>query len=502
MNAPFDVADRIGEVAREAASGVMRSDAAATNTPKVRALYQARVPIHPKLVHGTFRTVKTALMIVMLGVYYGVPWLRWDRGPNLPDQAVLIDVARGRMFLFYWEFWPQEVVFVTGLLCLAALGLFLITALLGRVWCGYACPQTIWTDLFIYVERAFEGDRAARIRMDKSPWSFDKAWRKTGKHAVWLSIAAATGGAWIFYFHDAPTLMAQLFVGEAPLVAYAFLGILTFTTYSLAGLMREQVCTYMCPWPRIQAALIDEQTLSVTYRTDRGEPRGAHKKGQPWDGRGDCVDCNQCVAACPMGIDIRDGMQLECINCALCIDACDDVMVKVGRPKGLIAYDTDLNVERRKKGESARFQFIRSRTILYAAVLSVIAGLMLIGLSARSDLEVNVLRDRNPNFVTLADGRIRNGYTLKIVNKGTVARTFALTVSGPGPVDVAFTGFQSATSALTVDAGRVRAVKVYVSMNSRETGGQRADLTFTLSAEGIAPVSTNAVFVTGEGGER
>jgi cytochrome c oxidase accessory protein FixG len=201
-----------------------------------------------------------------------------------------------------------------------------------------------------------------------------------------------------------------------------------------------------------------------------------------------------------MGIDIRDGMQLECINCALCIDACDDVMVKVGRPKGLIAYDTDLNVERRKKGETARFQFIRSRTILYAAVLSVIAALMLVGLSARSDIDFNVLRDRNPNFVTLADGRIRNGYTLKIVNKGTAARTFSLRVSGPRPVDVAFTGFQNAASAMTVDAGRVRAVKVYVSMDSRGINGKRADLTFTLSAEGLAPVSTNAVFVTGEGG--
>jgi cytochrome c oxidase accessory protein FixG len=500
MNAPFNAADGIGEVAQEAASGVVRSDAAATNTPRVRALYQARVPIHPKLVHGSFRTIKTALMIVMLGVYYGVPWLRWDRGPNLPDQAVLIDVAGGRMFLFYWEFWPQEVVFVTGLLCLASLGLFLVTALLGRVWCGYACPQTIWTDLFIYVERAFEGDRAARIRMDKSPWSAGKALRKAGKHTVWLLIAAATGGAWIFYFHDAPTLLGQLFTGDAPLVAYAFLGLLTFTTYSLAGLMREQVCTYMCPWPRIQAALIDEQTLSVAYRTDRGEPRGAHKKGQPWDGRGDCVDCNQCVAACPMGIDIRDGMQLECINCALCIDACDDVMVKVGRPKGLIAYDTDLNVERRRKGEAARFQFVRSRTILYSVVLVIIAALILLGLNARSDLEVNVLRDRNPNFVRLADGRIRNGYTLKIVNKGTIARTFALNVSGPRPVEVAFTGFQNAAAALTVEAGRVRAIKLYVSMDPGELAAAQVDLSFTLKAEGHAPVLSQAVFVTGEGG--
>jgi cytochrome c oxidase accessory protein FixG len=499
MNAPFNPADQIGELPREAAAGVLRSDASATNTPLHRALYQARVPIYPKLVHGTFRAIKWALMIVMLGIYYGVPWLRWDRGSNLPDQAVLVDVANGRLFFFYWEFWPQEVVFVTGLLCLAALGLFLVTAIWGRVWCGYACPQTIWTDLFILVERAFEGDRAARIRLDKSPWSWDKFWRKTGKHALWLLIAAATGGAWIFYFHDAPTLLGQLFTGDAPLVAYTFLGILTFTTYSLAGLMREQVCTYMCPWPRIQAALIDEQTLSVTYRTDRGEPRGAHKKGQPWDGRGDCVDCNQCVAACPMGIDIRDGMQLECINCALCIDACDDVMAKVGRPKGLIAYDTDLNIARRKRGERSQYQFVRSRTILYAIVLIVIAGLMALGLSARSDLEVNVLRDRNPNFVRLADGRIRNGYTLKIVNKAPAARAFELRVTGEREVDVTFTGFQNAADALTVESGRVRAVKLYVAMDPGPGAASQTDLTFTLSATGQSPVVARGIFVTGTG---
>jgi cytochrome c oxidase accessory protein FixG len=499
MNAPFGSAEPVADPPHEAAAGVARSDAAATNTPAYRALYQARVPIYPKLVHGTFRNVKWAMLIVMLAIYYGVPWLRWDRGPNLPDQAVLVDVANGRLFFFRWEFWPQEIVFVTGLLCLAALGLFLVTALLGRVWCGYACPQTIWTDLFILVERVFEGDRAARIRLDKSPWSVDKLWRKTGKHTVWLVIAAATGGAWIFYFHDAPTLLGQLFTGEAPLVAYTFLGILTFTTYSLAGLMREQVCTYMCPWPRIQAALIDEQTLSVTYRADRGEPRGAHKKSQPWDGRGDCVDCSQCVAACPMGIDIRDGMQLECINCALCIDACDDVMAKVGRPAGLIAYDTDLNVERRRNGEPARFQFVRSRTVLYAVVLGVIAGLLTLGLSTRGDLEVNVLRDRNPNFVRLGDGRIRNGYTLKIVNKAAAARTLTLTVTGPRPVEVKFTGFQSAADALTVEPGRVRAVKLYVAMDPGPDAANQMNLTFSLAAEGLAPIVAQGVFVAAEG---
>jgi cytochrome c oxidase accessory protein FixG len=481
----------------EAAAGVLKSDAQATNTPIFRSLYRARVQIYPKLVHGKFRALKWALLAMMLAVYYGVPWIRWDRGPSAPDQAVLVEVANGRFYFFFWEFWPQEVVFITGLLVLAAFGLFLATALFGRVWCGYACPQTIWTDLFILVERAFEGDRAARIRLDKSPWSVDKAWRKSGKHTVWLLIAAVTGGAWIFYFHDAPTLMSQIFVGQAPLVAYVFLAVLTLTTYAFAGMLREQVCTYMCPWPRIQAALIDQESLSVTYRADRGEPRGAHKKGQPWDGRGDCIDCNQCVAACPMGIDIRDGMQLECINCALCIDACDDVMAKVGRPSGLIAYDTDQNVDRRKRGGKPAFKFIRSRTILYAVALSAVSAAMLVGLGLRTDLEVNVLRDRNPNFVRLADGRVRNGYTLKIVNKSPDARTFSLEVVGPAPAEVKFAGMQDEAAALTVEPDRVRAVKLYVSMPAPVDAEGQWDIDFKLKdAEGRI-VTGRSVFVPG-----
>jgi cytochrome c oxidase accessory protein FixG len=481
----------------EAAAGVAKSDARATNTPAARSDYQARVQIYPKLVHGRFRALKWALMAVMLAIYYGVPWIRWDRGPSSPDQAVLVDVANGRFYFFYWEFWPQEVVFITGLLVMASLGLFLATALFGRVWCGYACPQTIWTDLFILVERAFEGDRAARIRLDKSPLTVDKAWRKTGKHVVWLLIAAATGGAWIFYFHDAPTLMSQLFVGTAPMIAYVFLALLTFTTYALAGTMREQVCTYMCPWPRIQGALIDQESLSVTYRSDRGEPRGAHKKGQPWDGRGDCIDCNQCVAACPMGIDIRDGMQLECINCALCIDACDEVMGKVGRPYGLIAYDTDQNVARRKRGEKAGFVFVRSRTILYAVVLAIVSGLMLLGLNARSDLEASVLRDRNPNYVRLADGRVRNGYTLKIVNKSPVARTFSLDVVGPAPAEIKFAGGQDEAAALTVEPGRVRAVKLYLTMPVPAGVQGQWDVDFKLKDETGRSVVQRGIFVPG-----
>ena len=296
-----------------AAPGVTRSKAKAVNAAEERELYKKREPIYPKLAHGKFRFVKWVVMAATLAVYYLVPFMRWDRGAEAPDQAVLIDFAGRRFYFFFIEIWPQEIYYITGLLILAALALFLVTALFGRVWCGYACPQTVWTDLFIMVERAFEGDRNARIKLDRARWSLNKAWRKIGKHAVWLVIAGLTGGAWILYFHDAYDTVGNFFSGQAALSAYLFFAGLTFTTYIFAGTMREQVCIYMCPWPRIQAAMTDREALNVTYRIDRGETRGAHKKGDSWDERGDCIDCMQCVAVCPMGIDIRDGAQLECI---------------------------------------------------------------------------------------------------------------------------------------------------------------------------------------------
>lgn len=405
-------------------------DARAVNSKAARALYKKREQIYPKLVHGTFRNLKWAAMIVLLGIYYVTPWIRWDRGDLRPDQAVLIDFEGRRFYFFFIELWPQEVYYITGLLILASFGIFLAAALFGRVWCGYACPQTVWTDLYIYVERWIEGDRNARMRLDKAPMSLSKASKKIVKHAIWILIAAATGGAWVFYFADAPSLFGDIFAGRASATAYISTGLLTFTTYALAGTMREQVCTYMCPWPRIQAAMTDQHALSVTYRADRGEPRGPHKKGATWEGRGDCIDCNACVAACPQGIDIRDGDQLECINCALCIDACDDIMRKVGRPVGLIGYDTHVNVERRERGEKAIYKLIRSRTVLYAVLMFAVGGVMLNALLNRSTLDLNVIRDRSPPFVRLADGSIRNDYAIKLINMAPETRRVAIDVSG------------------------------------------------------------------------
>ena len=256
-----------------AADGIARSDAVASNSAANRKLFKSRVPIYPKEVDGLYRNLKWAMMAITLSIYYLTPWLRWNRGPGAPGQAVLVDLAHERLYFFFIEIWPQEVYYITGLLILAAVSLFLINALFGRLWCGYSCPQTVWTDLFIWVETRIEGDRAARIRLAAAPWTARKVAKRVSKHAIWLLFAVGTGGAWVFYFNDAPTLLHQLVNGTASLGNYAAIAGLAFTTYSLGGLMREQVCTYMCPWPRIQAAMTDTEALGVTYRRDRGEPR-------------------------------------------------------------------------------------------------------------------------------------------------------------------------------------------------------------------------------------
>lgn len=456
-------------------------------------LYKKREQVYPKLVSGKFRSFKFAFMVFTLLLYYGLPWARWNRGPNAPDQAFLFDFSGGRFYFGPIEIWPQEIYYITGILILASLGLFLVTSLFGRVWCGYACPQTVWTDLYIAVERFFEGDRNKRIKLDRAPWTFNKIWRKTAKHAVWLLIAALTGGALVFYFHDAPSLAYTFFTGHAPTTAYVFVGLLTFTTYALAGTMREQVCTYLCPWPRIQAALTDEDALNVTYRWDRGEPRGPHKKSETWDDRGDCIDCNACVTACPMGIDIRNGSQLECIHCALCIDACDEIMKKVERPTGLIAYDTDKNVERRAAGLEAKpFRLIRPRVIIYAVLISAVSGIMLFGLMTRSTFELNVLKDRAPPFVQLSDGRIQNGYTLKLINKRVNDKAIHLTVDGLEGAEVSLVGEDSTALNVTIEGEQVERYRLVIKAPAEGLkSNQRLRITATDTETGEA--DTNLV---------
>jgi cytochrome c oxidase accessory protein FixG len=466
-------------------------------------LYKPRTPIYPKLVHGRWRAIKWGMLIATLTIYYVTPWIRWERPAGLPQQAVLVDLTGRRFYFFFIQLWPQEVYFITGLLVIAALALFLTSALFGRLWCGYACPQTVWTDLFIVVERLFEGDRNARMRLDAAPLSLDKAWRKSGKHLSWLAIAAATGGAWVFYFHDAPSLWRSFWAGTAPVTAYISVALLTGTTYSLAGMMREQVCTYLCPWPRIQGAMIDEHTLQVAYLTDRGEPRGPHKKSESWEGRGDCIDCNQCVIVCPMGIDIRDGAQFECINCGLCVDACDEVMVKIGRPTGLIGYDTDFAVTARTKGTMPVYRFVRPRTIYYAVALALVSGLMIWGLATRAPVVFDVLRDRNPTFVRLHDGSIRNGYTLKVANRGFQRRDFAVTLTGLPADSLKTPGAAATTGALhlTVEPNQVGALRVFVVAPPSASGATSLPVAFHIS-DGAISADTATVFLSGEANSR
>lgn len=398
--------------------------------PAPTSLYANRVKVYPKAIKGRYRTWKWAVLIFCLSVYYLLPWLRWDRGEGAPDQAILMDMGAPRGYFFNIEIWPQEVYFITGLLVLGALALFLVTSLFGRLWCGYACPQTVWTDLYMLVERWIEGDRGARMRLDKSPLSFNKVWRKTAKHVVWLVIAIATGGAFALYFNDAPTFLVEFFTGAATVKQYFFVGLFTGTTYLLAGWAREQVCTYMCPWPRFQAAMLDDQSMVVTYEAWRGEKRGPHKAGTSWEGRGDCIDCGQCIAVCPTGIDIRDGIQLECIGCGLCIDSCNEIMDKVGRPRELITFDTEARQRARAQGTTAPWKFVRPRVVIYATLLVLVGAVMLGVLTTRANVSVNVLRDRAPLFVRLSDGDIRNGYTLKILNKRREKVDFTLSANG------------------------------------------------------------------------
>ncbi len=458
------------------------------------ALYTARQKIFPKRAEGAFRRLKWIIMAITLGVYYLTPWLRWDRGAYAPDQAVLLDMAHHRFYFFFIEIWPQEFYFVAGLLVMAGVGLFLVTSVVGRAWCGYTCPQTVWTDLFLVVERFIEGDRNARIKLDQGPWTARKLFLRIAKHSVWILIAIATGGAWIFYFADAPTLLKNLVNFHAPFIAYATVGVLTATTYVFGGIMREQVCIYMCPWPRIQAAMLDEDSLVVTYNDWRGEPRshGAKKAAAAGLIVGDCVDCNACVAVCPTGIDIRDGQQMECITCALCIDACDGVMDKIGKPNGLISYSTlrdynhnfsiaissagQIDPSRIRNGDGSFVSsikhfnwhvFIRPRTLIYIGMWSLIGLGLLYLLLIRDRLQVNVQHDRNPFAIKLSDGSVRNGYTIKLLNMVPEPRTISLSIAGLPGAEISIDGIENVngrSAIIPVEPDKLRALHVFVTV--------------------------------------
>ncbi|MDT9598510.1 cytochrome c oxidase accessory protein CcoG [Sphingosinicella rhizophila] len=411
-----------------------------------KSLYAKREPVCPKAVDGKFRRLKWLIMAVTLAIYYVTPWLRWDRGPYAPDQAVLVDLAHRRFYMFGIEIWPHEFYYVAGLLIMAGIGLFLVTSVVGRAWCGYACPQTVWTDLFQHVDRLVEGDRNAQMRLAKAPWTASKIGKRALKYAIFLLISLATGGAWIFYFADAPTLAHDLMAGDAADVAYATVGVLTATTFVLGGFLREQVCIYMCPWPRIQTAMLDERSLLVTYKEWRGEPRhrGTKKASLADLELGDCIDCYQCVSVCPTGIDIREGPQIGCITCALCIDACDKVMAQIGRPRGLIDYATLEDCRAEAQGGEATpvlKTILRPRTLIYFAIWISVGLAMLFALGERTRVDISAQPERNPVYVLLSDGAVRNSFTVKIRNMQ----------ARPREMEVAITGLAGA--AIWTDAG-------------------------------------------------
>lgn len=467
---------------KQAAHGIEQIDVRAVNSKADRSLFATRAKIHPKLTHGTFRNVKWLVMAGCLAVYYLVPWLRWDRGEGLPNQAILFDVENGRIFLFGLAIWPQELYLVTGFLVLSALALFLVTAVLGRVWCGYLCWQTVWTDMMVSVERFFQGDRNQRILLDKQPWGLSKIYKKSMTHITWVLIGVVTGGAFTFYFRDAPTLFVEFLTGEAPMIAYLFLALFTFMTYLMGGIAREQVCIYMCPWPRIQGAMFDKDSLLITYRDFRGEPRGPHRKSESWDDRGECIDCKACVAVCPMGIDIREGPQLECIQCGLCIDACNDIMTRIDRPQNLIAYDTFSSIENEKKGGGLSLRLIRPRTILYTSLLLLVAAVVGVAAMSKSELEMNVIAERNPFYVQLSDGSVRNAYTIKILNKRYEPHTFTLATTGIDGAILRISGMDDQTQPkITVVPDDLREIRAFVTVPADKLGnikGERTDINF------------------------
>ena len=386
-----------------------------------RSLYAKAEKIYPREVHGLYARLRTLGVLGLLGVYYVTPWLRWDG-----QQALLLDLPARKFHIFFITLWPQDFIYLAALLIIAGLTLFFVTALAGRVWCGYACPQTVWTEAFLWIERKVEGDRMKQKKLDAQPMNARKFRIKATKHFLWIAFAGWTGFTFVGYFTPIIDLGQRLLtfdLGPWETFWVIFYG---FATYGNAGWMREQVCMYMCPYARFQSAMFDKDTLVVSYHPERGEPRGSRKRSQDPQalGLGDCSDCTLCVQVCPTGIDIRNGLQYECIACSACIDACDDVMERMGYDKGLIKYTTQHSVE------GTPTHIIRPRIIIYTLILSAVIGLFTYSFSHRVALGLDVIRDRNQLYRETNEGLIENVYTLKILNMDDAAHTYALEATG------------------------------------------------------------------------
>ncbi|PPE70341.1 cytochrome c oxidase accessory protein CcoG [Caldimonas thermodepolymerans] len=397
---------------------------------QVVSLYQKQKKIYPRAVSGWFMGWRWALVWFTQLVFYGLPWLEWNG-----RQAVLFDLAARRFYIFGLVLYPQDFIYLTTLLVISALGLFFFTAVAGRLWCGYACPQTVYTEIFMWVEQKIEGDRVARMRLDKAPWTFEKIWRKTAKQAVWIAIGLWTGFTFVGYFTPIKTLAASaLSFGFGPWEWFwvLFYG---FATYGNAGYMREQVCKYMCPYARFQSAMFDKDTMIITYDEQRGEPRGSRsRKADPKQlGLGDCIDCTLCVQVCPTGIDIRNGLQYECIGCAACIDVCNGVMDKMGYARGLIRYSTQNGMANRWSRAQMFRRVLRPRVLIYGAILLAISIAFVVSIALRSPFKVDVIRDRGALARIVEDGYIENVYRLQVMNGTEAVQRYRVSVDGlPG----------------------------------------------------------------------
>lgn len=400
------------------------------------SLYEKRRKIQPRSVRGWFASWRWVFVWLTQVVFYGLPWLPWNG-----RQSVLFDLAARRFYIFDLVLYPQDFIYLTGLLVLSAYGLFFFTAVGGRLWCGYACPQTVYTEIFLWIEHRFEGERGARLRLDKTGWNWDKLWRRGGKHAAWIVIALWTGFTFVGYFTPIRTLWAEAFtLGFGPW-EWFWVNFYAFATYGNAGFMREQVCKYMCPYARFQGAMFDRDTMIVTYDAARGEPRGTRARGTDLKaaGLGDCIDCELCVQVCPTGIDIRKGLQVECIACTACIDACDGVMDKMQTPRGLIRYATENGLEQGWSRAQMFRRVLRPRVLIYGGVLLLISAAFVTSLALRSTVKVDVVRDRASLARLVDNGRIENVYRLQVMNASEEARRVRIGVAGLAGAEIAGT---------------------------------------------------------------
>ncbi|WP_348767277.1 cytochrome c oxidase accessory protein CcoG [uncultured Salinisphaera sp.] len=445
------------------------------------SMYQSRAKTYPREIKGFYQRLRTIMVFVLLGLFYLLPWVPWNG-----RQAVLFDLPARQFHILGLTFWPQDFIYLTLLLVICALGLFFVTAVVGRVWCGYACPQTVWTEVFLWVESKIEGDRMRRIKLDRGPWNADKIWRKTTKHTIWVLLGLWTGFTFVGFFTPITDLGARfltLDVGGWELFWTLFYG---FATWGNAGFLRENVCLYMCPYARFQSAMFDRDTYTVSYDPNRGEPRGPRKRStDPRSvGLGDCIDCTMCVQVCPTGIDIREGLQYECINCGACADACDTVMDRMNYPRGLIRYTSENALE------GKRSSLLRPRVLVYAALLVVLASAFVLGIGLRNPLRMDILPDRNALYRVVDDTHVENVYTIKLMNMSQEPRLYRVEVEGNNAYSV-----DTDPERVRVAPGEVRNLPARVVVDSRDVQGGGHDIVLrAYSVDGQVSVSETTRF--------